>query len=320
MAQESGMKPLDECDVGGTATLAAYRTFRVQAHQLLKGDPEQSVWTQLVSLFWRDATYRTFNEARRTATAARPNSAIAPLLGEFIDESYVLGEVTSVARLTDPPSDDPSRGVVSLPTILRLVRANRDVITREMFVAFDGAPYDFASAAAVARTAVRPGVRWVAREPWDDAEDRHVLFDRLSRSHPSKRHRDDKIHKAVLASCEKRLAIDPIRSIRQHRNKIISHAADAASRGGIAALGLTLAAIDQVHRALLEVAQALSTMAIGEILVGGPIAIPQFDVLEGLEHPFAFADDLNQLQEYWATLTRDRDAWSRQAVEAVLGR
>jgi hypothetical protein len=312
------VKQIRKCDVSNADSLRAYRKFRAQAQELLKDDEDHSIWAQVVSLFWADATYRLFNEARRPATADKPNGAISPLLGPFIDDAYVASEVGSIGRLTDPAVDIPERGVVSLPTLLSLVRAHRHVITRENFVAYDGAPYDPSPSKAAARAAFRPGVRWVAREPWDDAEDRHVLFDRLSRKAPDKRKRGDIIHSKVLAACEQRLAIEPIRLVRKHRNKVMSHAADRASRNGLTRLKVSLASLDQAHRVLLEVAEVLSLVCRGEVLIGGPVAIPQGAHLEGIDLPFAFPEDMERLESEWQAHTTAREAWSDEALDSVL--
>jgi len=305
---------------GAPTPLELHLAFRAQAKTVLKDDPDHSIWEQVVAMFWRDAAYRIFNEARRHADAKKPNAAIAPLLGEFVDQAYVWGEIVAIGRLTDPAADDPARGVVSLPTVLKLVRDQRDSLTRELFVTYDGTPYDSEPGKAAARAAISPGVRWVAREPWEDAEDRHALFDRLSRKAPDKRRPDDIVHRAVLTACETRLRVPAIRKFRKLRNKVVSHAASAESRGDLGAFGLSMAAVDEAHRAVIEVTETLSAVALGEILVGGPVAIPQYDVLKDLEHPFAFAGDLDRLQGLWSDHTKERDGWSAGAVAAVLSR
>jgi hypothetical protein len=312
------VKRAKNCDVSDAAALRTYRKFRARTQELLKGDEDHSIWAQLVALFWTDATYRLFNEARRRATEEKPNGAISSLLGGYIDDAYVAAEVGSIGRLTDPAAETPERGVVSLPTLLSLVRAHRHVITRENFVAFDGAPYDPTVSKAAGQTALRPGVRWVAREPWDDSEDRHLLFDRLSRKAPANRKRSDIIHRKVLSACEQRLAIEPIRLVRKHRNKVISHAADRTSRGSLDRLKVSLASLDDAHRALLEVAEVLSMICRGEILVGGPVAIPQGLHLEGIDLPFAFPGDVDRLESVWQDHTLAREAWSNGALESVL--
>lgn len=311
------MKPAAECDVTDTGALLKYRDLRVTAFELLRGDEDHSIWEQMVTLFWRDATYRMFNEARRTASEARPNAAISGLLGEYIDAAYILFEVTAISRLTDQPQDDPERGLVSLPTILKLVRDNRSLITREMFVAFDGVPYD---PIPVAPAEHFTGVRWVAREPWEVSEERHTLFDRLSRRTPDRRTRQDQVHRKVLASIADRLSSPTLSVIRSHRNKVISHAADHASRAGLSPLALSLASIDVAHRSLLEATETLATILIGEILIGGPVPQPQYDFLDKLDMPFVFQDDLAGLNDHFSTHLLERERWSRNAVEEVLGR
>lgn len=311
------MKPENECDVSDHARLTSYRRLRATAFELLRGDEDHSIWEQMVTLFWRDATYRIFNEARKSASDARPNAAVSGLLGEYIDASYLLFEVTGISRLTDEAQVDASRSLVSIPTILKLVRDNRGLITREMFVAYDGIPYDWKPKELQNWTA---GVRWVAREPWEVSEERHNLFDRLSRRSPERRARGDQVHSRVLAAIARRLSGPTISSVRAHRNKVISHAASHSSRAGLKPLALSLASIDSAHRSLLEATEALSVILLGEIMIGGPVPQPQYDFLDRLDLPFAFGDDLAGLEQHFFQHLKDRERWSSSAVEAVLGR
>ncbi|MFN3780059.1 MAG: AbiU2 domain-containing protein [Brevundimonas aurantiaca] len=310
------MKPLEDCDIADKTELAAYRALRERAHDLLRGDEEHSIFAQLIDFNWRDAIYRIINEARRTVSADRKNAAVAPVLGEFIDQSYVMGVVAAVGRLTDPPSIDSGKGVVSLPTVLRLLRDHHDLVRREMFVCFDGVPYD----PTPQEEPWEPGVRWVARTPQDISGDRHALFDRLSRKTPDRRARTDVVHRKVLAAMEDRLAHRAIAGIRRHRNKVVSHAADATSRAGSERFGLSLATVDDAGRALIEVTETLATILTGEILIGMPVPVATFDILEDFSEPFAFDSDLEALQDLWDHTARTREGWSETAVSAVLGR
>lgn len=313
------VKPLDACEAADKAALSAYRDLRTRALNLMRGDEERSILSQVIELFWRDATYRVINEARRPTTATNKNAAVSPVLGEFIDQSYVIGVVTAVARLTDQPGEQPHLGVVSIPTLLRLLRDNHALVRREMFVSFDGIPYDPTPPAASMED-FEPGVRWVEIGPHEISNDRHLLFDRLSRKTPDRRARTDVVHRKVLAGLESRLSHPSIIKIRQHRNKVVAHAADAASRTGIDRFGLSLAAVDGANRAIIEVVETLATIFTGEILVGMPVPVAAFDVLEYLGEPFAFPEDLPRLQNVWATTTSEREGWSDGAVVAVLGR
>jgi uncharacterized protein (DUF2267 family) len=308
--------PPEDCDIADQTDLAAYRALRERAHGLLRRDEEHSIFAQIIDFNWWDATYRVINEARRTVDADRKNAAVAPVLGEFIDQSYVMGVVAAVGRLTDPASEDEGRGVVSLPTVLRLLRDNHSLVRREMFVCFDGAPYD----PTAPEEPWEPGVRWAARGPHDISRDRHELFDRLSRKSLHRRERTDVVHRKVLAALEDRLSHTAITGIRRHRNKVVSHAADATSRGGIERFGLKLETVDQASRALIEVTETLATILTGEILVGMPVPVATFDVLEHFAEPFAFDSDLAALQALWDETTRTREGWSEAAVAAVVGR
>jgi hypothetical protein len=313
--------PASSCDVVDKVRLAQFRKFREQASYLLKDDEDHSIWAQLLQLFWHDAAFRSFNEARRTNTAERKNAAIAPVLARYIDNAYVEGEVLGISRLTDPHNEDAGRGVVSLPTIIKLLRDNQACITRETFVCYDGLPFDDKAAAEMENAAVPyvEGVTSMPVQPSDYSRWAHELFDRLSGKPPHRRHRDDTVKPGLLKWLNRQLQGADIQKIRQHRNKVLAHPADRASRGGGAAdrLGLTLNAIDALHRRLLEVGEVLSWVCLGEELVGSPIPIPQFDQFEGFDRVFAFPEDLPSLGRFWSEMTSDREDWARSALGAA---
>ena len=88
---------------------------------------------------------------------------------------FVVDEADMDRSIAEVAAEDEGRGVVSLPTVLRFLRDNHSLVRREMFVCFDGAPYD----PTPPEEPWDPGVRWVAKGPHDISRDRHDLFDRL---------------------------------------------------------------------------------------------------------------------------------------------
>jgi AbiU2 len=312
---------ISDCDVSDKARLAEFRSLRERVADLLKEDEEHSIASQLSELFWHDASFRAFNHARRTNTESRKNAAVAPLLASYLDNAYVQGEVLAVSRLTDSPAEGLDRGVVSLPTVIKFVRDNRACITRETYVCYDGLPFDCEAAAAAEHKANphEPGVHWVAVPPSFYSQCAREIFDRLSGKAADRRRRDDQIKPGLLKWLERHLEGDDTRKIRLHRNKVLAHPADRASRGGGPAerLGVTLESIDGLHKRLLEIGEVLSWTVLGEPLLGTPIAIPQFDQFEGFDRVFTFPEDLKSLGQLWTEMTRETEDWSRNSLDAA---
>lgn len=310
---------ISDCDISDKTFLAEFRAFRDRVAELLRGDEEHSISAQLLELFWHDATFRTFNEARRTNTADRRNAAIAPLLANYLDNAYIQSEVLAVSRLTDPPAEEAKLGVVSLPTVIKVLRDNIHLVTREMYVCYDGLPFDCEAAAADehAATPFVSGVRWMAVPPSDYSRWAHNVFDRLSGKAADRRHREDRIKPGVLRWLERQIQGEDISKIRLHRNKVLAHKADRTSRGAgpAARLGLSLNGIDALHKRLLNVAEVLSWATLGEVLVGTPIATPQYDQLEGLDSVFAFPEDLESLENLWRAMSAEKENWCVESLD-----
>lgn len=134
--------PVSACDVVCKSNLERYREKRDQWIGWLDVDPVHAITNQLHDMMWNDVTYRTFNEARRL-DSNNPTAAVAPLLSEFIDVGYVAMQVLAISKLTDPSDPKkPKRAVISLRRLVDEVSAERMLITRENYIAFDGLPYD----------------------------------------------------------------------------------------------------------------------------------------------------------------------------------
>ena len=129
--------PIGHCDVQDRKALARYRGKRIKWLAWLEGDPDNSIVSQLHGMMWSDATFRALNKARGYASQQSPTGAVAPLLAEFLDQGFVATQVLAITRLIDKGSE-----VVSLWRLLDDIAENPNLITREIFVCFDGLPYD----------------------------------------------------------------------------------------------------------------------------------------------------------------------------------
>lgn len=312
----------DKCDVSDFCRLRDYRFVTQQAHELLRGDPSHSILSQILEMFWQDACFRIFNRARRAnGDKSRKTASMAPLLASFLDGAYVQGEVLAISRLTDAPSSDPDKGVVSIPAVTKLLKDNHNLITREMFVCHDGSPFDYQAAEAKEDAYILQqgitGAQWVEVPSSFYSESAHKIFDRLSGRRPDQRRRDDVIKPGLIRWLNSHIQGDDFTKVRNHRNKILAHKATRQSRGPLERLGISLAAADGMHRRLLEAAEVLSWSLLGEPLVGNPIPTAQFDQLEGFDRMFVFPEDIDQLHAFWGGLSNEREQWSRSALDAA---
>jgi hypothetical protein len=313
----------EDCDVADRERLVAYRAKRSEWLRLLDDDPQHSISKQLSAMQWNDVAYRCFNEARRFASAAQPTSAVAPMLGEFLDVGYVATQVLAISKLLERNPKDPNKSVISLRRVVEDLAEHRQLLTREMFICHDGLPYDPAPARERFYTALasQPGSKaaWVAtREPegWGTVELMHTTFDRLSGVTSAQRSRDDLIRTDIFDALELGLKQPVFTTLLQLRHKLIAHAADSNNRPN-SLQQATLNDLLSAHRILVKTAHTIGATLLFESGAGG-LPTPQFDQFEHLQHPFINPNNLEDLEKSWNDQSKIRDEWLRQADAELL--
>lgn len=276
-------------------------------------------------MLWNDVAYRSFNEARRFASKINPKSAIAPILAEFLDIGYVATQVLAIGKITENSPTDPNKSVISLKRVLDDVDENRQLITREHYVAFDGLPYDFAPIreAHYKKTFASSGstVEWRPTSgplAWEMSEQCHRIFDRLSGVPAIRRSPDDLISDDIFSSMRDALNDPVFKELRLLRHKIVAHAADQPNRPSDLA-HVTLDKLARAHRILSRLAHALSGTVLYANGAGG-LPTPQFDQFEFLDREFVHPDRLEALHEFWNSHARECDSWLQGADEKVFSR
>ncbi len=315
--------PASECDVADTSKLEQFRQKRSEWLDLYEGDPDHNIRKQINDLMWSDAVFRALNHARRFGSENQPTASHNRALAEFIDNGYVASQALAISKLTDPWNPDSSKNVVSLPRLLRDIRENLGLITREYFICFDGLPYDYEKVkqrhyAKLTSDELRAFVRPSRSGPeaFHSSEVWHRAFDRYARS--NSRSRGDLIDLEILDRLDAVLKDSSIKKIRIFRNKYVGHAADRISRTGhtLEKLGFSLNDFADAQRRIIIVAEVIGSLL--GTTVANPIAAAQFDVFEFLDRPIAGEKDSKTLSALWDSLETSRDEWRNRALEDLL--
>lgn len=322
---------IEDCDVRDRGRLVGFRAALEEWHELLIGDPEQSISNQFADMLWQDAAWRSANEARRYTKDNGPNASVAPLLGAMLDSGYVAGQVISITRLLEWSNPKkPSKGVVSLRRIVDEMKERRDLFTREVFVARDALPYDWEAVRDAedqtrrAQLGSRGGVTFEGRATtgpiaWSASAERHSMFDRISQVNPEARSRQDGISDAFFGKIEASLSDGVFDVVREFRHKVVAHAADAFSRAQSRQLltGVKLDEFAKAHYLLIGVYQALSVVLF-DTWRGGAVPTPQFDQFEHLSAPFISTARLEQLRGFWDAHCDAREKWLTDAYREIV--
>jgi hypothetical protein len=302
----------EKCDVQDHAKLLAFREKRAEWVALLEQNPLHSVSRQLSSLVWQDAVFRLFHEANRLGNRGPSTASHAPLLVEALTNGYVVGLVLGVSRLTDPKNDTKKgdRNVVSLRRVFEDIRDHCHLITREVFVCYDGLVYDVNTIPPPSHRIDGEAAGLAVGGPRDTITPTmlHEHFDRLSGVPAAARRRDDVIADWAFDEIESLLALPVVEKLRTLRNKVIAHAADPASRATVQNFGFSL---DEARLVLHALCRAYELVQINLLWnsSGNVMPIPQFDIMEHMDQPFLKPSHIEALMPFWQELISEREQW-----------
>ncbi len=315
--------PVDECDVCDLKRLRQFRDKRAEWISWLRSDDPHSIWKQFHALFWDDVLFRTVNDLRRQALD-RPSEGVGfnGAVLRLFDAGFVTTQVTTIRRLTDPQPRDPKKGVISLRRLVKDIRASRELITRELYVAYDGLPYDPARVRNAwiekkVAAGTLNGMQWSSTSgprAWGASEMVHENFDKLSKSsQPDSRSRADLIAPDWFDWLDSRL--DICADIRKYTDKFIAHAAEPSSRAGLteAQTGVTLDCLRLCHRAIRQVAAFINGPILGDDFYVA-VPRPQYDHLEHLEKGWIAKDGSGLAHEHWNRNLKAIQKWEAESL------
>ncbi|TAJ98438.1 hypothetical protein EPO44_11610 [bacterium] len=313
---------MSDCDVMDHEKLKVFRQKREEWIAWLKGDDPHSIWRQVNRLLWDYVLFRTINDLRRVAVEhPSPNVGFNPDVLRLLDAGFATTQATAVRRLTDKPNSGPKKGVLSLRRLIEDIKAHREVITREVYVAYDGLPYDLEPAQqawlqqqlASGEEAFSGWLPTTGQNAWHTAEMVHRNFDRLAGVAPADRSRGDLILPRWFDYLDEKLkACD---GVRKFVDKFIAHAADPASREGLTQdqTALTLDRLNTCHKAIYQVAAFIY----GRLLwVGsyGAVPVPQYNHLENLDKCWVAPEEQHCARDYWNRNLAVVEAWAHESL------
>lgn len=297
---------IEDCSVlpGSRKRLAAYREFRTRCLERLSGNESTAVSQQLHDLSWHTMVFYCLNETRRIEGRRLVNGALWELVGAGYANLMAVG----IRRLVDTHG-----AATSLVTILKDIQAHPEFFTRELFVAFDGIPYDYWPAYeehAKKVIAGGPGASFgwqTTKGPaaWGTSEMMHRAFDKLSGVPPDQRRRSDTISPHVFANVRQALGDPSVLLVKTFTDKVVAHAERLAQGQDVA-----VPSFDDVEDALRTLTHVANFMAsffwhgIGSI-----VPTPQFDVFKDLDKGWALPESLPKLHNYWQDRQNQIDAW-----------
>lgn len=306
---------IGDCDVADKGKLRRYREKRDLWVEILSEDEEHSIISQINQMIWNDAVFRVINHARKlSAKGSKEGAEINGTISEFIDQSYVATQLLAVRRL----SESSKRGdEISLKRLIRDMKENSDLITRETYVSHDGLPFDpgpvkrkfFEELPSPKHGSAIGGIHTSGPKAWRLAERAHAGFDMICSGKPLHTNRGQQVDPRVFDRLVKHLGA--CSTFEMIASKFIAHAADHVSRDKLSnnQRSVTLAQITRCHQAICRVAAFLY----GPVLfIGGFSLLPhaQYGHLKYLDRPWVTAEDLKKLEAYWYRHNQSVEGWT----------
>jgi hypothetical protein len=232
----------------------------------------------------------------------------------------VATQVLAIRRLVDDGRSD----IVSLRRLVKDLRRNFGLITRENFVCFDGMPYDYEAVQhKEMMERVGKGAFWGETSgPGAHGASRmaHEQFDRLSGVSPANRTRQDRLPTRLLTTIEAWLADSGADELAKWSHTYLAHAGGPESRKRIADLMVTANKITNAIKALARVTEAISAWL---LFAGGRsnslMPVAQFNPFEKLDRPIMKAAEEADAHGLWDRLSDERNRYLDDVETELIG-
>jgi len=303
----------EDCDVMCKEQLRQFRVLKLKWLFWFRDDEHHAISKQIDSLLADYALFRTLNDLRLKAAKAKPQCIgfNVPTLA-LLDSGFVAKQAMGIRRLIDK-SDD----AVSLKRLLDDIKQNRGLITREVYVANDGLPYDYACVEdAYYAEKIKEhgkdyceGVETTGPKAWTVAKRNHKFFDKLSQTSNNQRNRDDILPEQWFDNLSNKLGI--CYDIQKFADKFIAHPANSSSRTKLSdgQKIITLNKLAKCHQAIVAVANEVSRWILGE---ASSWSVPQ-PSFKNLDKGWVTEGALDNVSELWDKHMVEIEKWSSNA-------
>ena len=273
-----------------------------------------NIESQIHRMLFHDLTYRAMASVRASLTADLPISARSATLAYLLDHGYVVSQVLSIQKLLDPRKD-----VISVRRLLKDVEKHRGLITREVYVAGDGLPYDYASWGNTVNRSDPEVQIWGIDAPglarFAISKDLHEKFDLLSCKLAHERTREDLIPRSIFRTLDSWISGPTADEISDLRNSFIVHSADGLRRGSAQFTGVKFSQIDELQRAIVRVERALTDYVLTRRVAREVVPFPPLGLFSGLDAPYCPSSAQDSMHHRWNDMSENRNAWTQGVLE-----
>ena len=309
-----------ECDVPAErrSALQSYRDKRRVWLSWISTDEHHAIWSTLHGMVWTDVVFKTLTNFGANDDENALNN---PLMFEALLNGHVATQVLAIRRLMD----NGSSGIISLRRLVKELKRDFALLTRENYVCYDGLPYDYLRVRQARFE--KNGGKWGQGSIWmpnegpeadGTSELAHMQFDKLSAVNPTKRSREDRLPVSLITTIEKWLDDSGADDLAKWSHAYLAHAGGPELRKKIADLTVTANKIAEAIRVLVRATEAISA----RLLFAGSCSdalmpVAQFDPFAKLDQPIMQLGGQAAAYKVWHQLTDERNAYL-DGVEAEL--
>jgi hypothetical protein len=298
--------------------LQSYRDKRRLWLSWIDLDEHHAIWRVLSSMVWTDVSFKTLTQL---AINDENNALHNTLLAQALINGHVATQVLAIRRLMD----NGNTNIISLRRLVKDMRRNFHLFTRENYVCFDGLPYDYEAALRKEMLEhVGKGLFWGQTSgPGAHGTSRmaHQQFDRLACIDPTKRSREGRLPLSLLATIERWLDESGADELAQWSHAYLAHAGGPEARRRIADLLVTADKITDAIKALARVTEAISAWL---LFAGGRsnslMPVAQFNPFEKLDKSIMYTGGEDDAYEVWHRLSDDANRYLDGVEDELIGR
>lgn len=296
-----------QCDVKPEkrSALESYRDKRRLWLSWINADEHHAIWTVLSRMVWTDVAFKTLTNF---AVGDEANALNNHLMVEALLDGHVATQVLAIRRLMDNSDSDR----ISLRRLVKDLRRNFALLTRENYVCFDGLPYDYDAVQQ------KEMFEHIGKGPfWGETSGprahltsrrAHQQFDKLSGIDPAKRSREDRLPASLLTTIKRWLDNSGADDLAKWSHAYLAHAGGPDSRKRIADLRVTANKITDAIRALARVTEAISSWLLSaDGRTNALMPVAQFNPFEKLDNPIMQPGGETTAYELWHQLSDERN-------------
>ena len=230
-------------------------------------------------------------------------------IGGLVDQGYILTQNLLIRKLLEKGKDGKKQ-VISLRRLVDDLAENRSLFTREIFVGFDGLPWDFEAVCQSEHEGWDGSLRWGHKDgpkAWSRSKSQHDAFSKIASTKADGFDRNEPLPDSVFDKLDQALKSPAFEKSGILTNKFLAHAAAPESRSSDAKW-LKLKEYYDCHKAICQVTQFICLYLVQGSGLGG-VAIPQYDQYEKWRSPFCPPDRIDDLDAEWRKQNKERRQW-----------